>query len=275
MTKQKTNRHKSRNVKKTKRHGQRRKTRRIKIKRGGMLRALRSTLGTTYYHQIIPFLTEYRNYLLTKETSNSSDRTNPQYDIVPYGEKHHTLFESIHIDHGIKESIMKLNKELEDPTKWGDKLKMLYDKVTEGLKKPKIINGQTVDPSPDSFSRSEKSLISPYPSLQITKYPMPSASNTPPGLTHPHFISPSKLPQYTTELETPPKVDPDEKTARTMYADPDDPDDLFITGTKLFPNNENDTPISSPMNSPPRVSSKLSNRQPLSPYRSHPPLVFA
>jgi hypothetical protein len=267
MTKQKTNRYKSRNVKKTKRHGQRRKTRRIKIKRGGMLRALRPTLGTMYYHQIIPFLTEYRNYLLTKETSNSSDSANPQYDIAPYGEKHHTLFESIHIDHGIKESIINLNKELKDPTKWGDKLKMLYDKVTEGLK-PKIINGQTVDPSPDSFSRSAHSLISPYPSLQITKYPMPSASNTPPELTNPHFGSPSKLPQYTTELETPPKVVPDEKMAQPIM--PADPDDLFIKGTQLFPNDENVTPNSSPFNSPPRVSSKSSKRQLLSP--SNPPL---
>jgi hypothetical protein len=250
-------------------------TRRVKTKRGGMfhgaMSAARSKMGTTMYHYIIPLLTQYRYYLLTKEAPKAGDHV-----IVPHGEKYHTLFEGIEIDKGTKESIKKLNvEELNDPPKWFDKLKTLYDKVTEGIeKKKKSKRGQIVQEQNNSFQSPDDSLTSSFilqgnsfgagPSpAQVPSSKSPFA-HTPKLLTNPHFQSPSNRNGNSIgDLTSPPRLNLDKKTPQ-----PGDPNDLYIQGItiekRLFPNDENTTPPASPANfsSPPRLPSK--SRVPLS-----------
>lgn len=253
-----------------------RQQRKRTMKRGGMFRvamsAARSKMGITLSHDIIPLLTQYRYYLLTKEAPKAGDRV-----IVPHGEKHHTLFEGIEIDNGTKESIKKLKEELDDPPKWFDKLKTLYDKLTDGMKKKKkskreqIVQEQnnlfqSLDVSPTSFILQGKSFGAGPSPAQVPSSESPFA-HTPKAVIHPHFNTPSRRNgNYIDDLTSPPKLNLDKKTPQ-----PGDPNDLYIQGItlekRLFPNDENTTPPASPSNfkSPPRLPSKP--RGPLSPSR--------
>ena len=62
---------------------------------------------------------------------------------------------------------------------------------------------------------------------------------------------------------SPPKLNLDEKTPQSI--DPND--EFYVQGTRLFPNDENATPVTSPAKfaSPPRLESK--SRGPLSPSK--------
>jgi hypothetical protein len=239
--------------------------------RGAML-AARSKMGITLSHDIIPLLTQYRYYLLTKEAPKAGDRV-----IVPHGEKHHTLFEGIEIDNGTKESIKKLKEELDDPLKWFDKLKTLYDKVTDGMKKKKkskreqivqeeIKSFQSPDVSPTSFILQGKSFGAIPSPTQVLSSSSPFAQ-TPQSLTKPHFNTPAKRPgNYMDDSTSPPKLNPVEKAPQSI-----DPGD--VQGTRLFTNPENTTPLTSPFKpTPPRLASK--SRLPLGPLSPSRRLVL-
>lgn len=253
----------------TRRRRLRRNVKKTKTKRGGMFSgALRSKMGTTLYHDIIPLLTQYRYYLLTQEAPKAGDHV-----IVPHGEKHHTLFEGIEIDKGTKESIKNSKEELENPVKGFGNLKTLYDKVIEGIeKKKKSKRGQNVQeqnrsfqspriPLSSSFVLQGRSLGAGSSSSQAQRSPF---AHTPKLLTNPHFQSPSiRNDNYIGYSTSPPKLNPYEKAPQSI--NPDD-DELYVQGTRLFPNDENSTPMTSPVKqSPPRLPSK--SRNPLSPSR--------
>jgi hypothetical protein len=62
---------------------------------------------------------------------------------------------------------------------------------------------------------------------------------------------------------SPPKLNLDEKTPQSINPY----DEFYVQGTRLFPNDENTTPVTSPVKStPPRLLAKPS-RGPLSPSR--------
>ena len=248
--------------KRTRRRRGRRDVKKTKTKRGGMFRGAmsvaRSKMGTTLYHDIIPLLRQYRGYLLTQEPPKAGDHV-----IVPHGEKHHTLFEGIEIDKGTKESIKNSKEDLENPVKGFGNLKTLYDKVTEGIeKKKKSKRGQNVQEQNRSFQSPRIPLSSSFV-LQGTSLgagPSPTQAqgspfaHTPHSLTNPHFQSPSRNDNYIGDSTSPPKLNPYEKAPQSI--NPDD-DELYVQGTRLFPNDENSTPMTSPVKqSPPRVSSK-------------------
>lgn len=236
--------------------------------------AVRSKIGTTLYHDIIPLLTQYRNYLLTKEAPKASDGF-----IVPHGDKYYTLFEGIEIDDGTKESIKKnLNDDLNDPPKTLEKLKTLYDKVTAGLEKKHNKQGQIIQEQNKAFQSPNSSLTG---ILQITplRTPQEQASSeqassespfahTPKLLTNPHFQSPSNRNGNSIGdvTLTPPKLRLDEKAPKSVI----NPGKLYVEGTRLFPNDKNTTPFTSPVRqSPPKL--QRTNRKdqsfPLSPSR--------
>lgn len=261
------------------RRRRRRNVKKTKTKRGGMFRvamsAARSKMGITLSHDIIPLLTQYRYYLLTQEAPKAGDRV-----IVPHGEKHHTLFEGIEIDKGTKESIKKLNEELDDPPKWFDKLKTLYDKVTDGMKKKEkskreqIVQEQnnlfqSLDVSPTSFILQGKSFGAGPSPAQVPSSESPFA-HTPKLLTNPHFQSPLRRNGNSIgDLTSPPRLNPYEKTPQPIIS----PGELYVEGTRLFPNAENSTPMTSPVKqSPPRLLSK--SRGPFSPLSPSKPPRF-
>lgn len=268
---------KSKTLRKRTRRRRRRDVKKTKTKRGGMfhgaMSVARSKMGTTLYHDIIPLLTQYRYYLLTQEAPKAGDHV-----IVPHGEKHHTLFEGIEIDKGTKESIKNSKEDLENPVKGFGNLKTLYDKVTEGIeKKKKSKRAQNVQKQNSSF-QSPRIPLQPSFVLQGTSLgagPSPTQAqgspfaHTPESLTNPHFNSPAKRNgNYIDDSTSPPKLNPYEKAPQSI--NPDD-DELYVQGTRLFPNDENSTPMTSPVKqSPPRVSSKP--RGPFSPLSpSKPP----
>jgi hypothetical protein len=252
------------------------------IKRGGMIRsghkavsAVRSKIGTTLYHDIIPLLTQYRHYLLTKEAPKASDGF-----IVPHGDKYYTLFEGIEIDEGTKESIKNWKDDLNDPPKTLEKLKSLYDKVTAGLEKKPNKQGQIIQEQNKAFQSPNSSLTG---ILQITplRTPQEQASSespfayTPTSLRYPHFQTPTATAKrrngnYIGDVTlTPPKLRLDEKAPKSVI-NPDD--DLHVQGygITLFPNDKNTTPFTSPVRqSPPKL--QRTNRKdqsfPLSPSR--------
>jgi hypothetical protein len=258
------------------------------IKRGGMLRsghkavsAVRSKIGTTLYHDIIPLLTQYRHYLLTKEAPKASDGF-----IVPHGDKYHTLFEGIEIDEGTKESIKNWKDDLNDPPKTLEKLKSLYDKVTAGLEKKHNKQEQIVQEQNKAF-QSPNSLLTGI--LQITplRTPQEQASSeqassespfahTPTSLRYPHFQTPRVKRRYGNYIGdvtlTPPKLRLDEKAPKSVI----NPGDLHVQGygITLFPNDKNTTPFTSPVRqSPPRLLSK--SRGPFSPLTPSRRLVLS
>lgn len=163
----------SRNVKKTKRRTHRRHRYRQKTKRGGMHRAVsavRSTLGTTYYHDFIPLLKRYRHHLLTKEIPTPSHGS-----VVPFGERHHTIFEGVEIDDGTKYIIKNMTEEeLNHPVKWLEKVNTLYDKVISKLeeeeRKRKIGSAKQ-----QALARGNTSLFTG----QILASSLPSSQRTP------------------------------------------------------------------------------------------------
>jgi len=266
----------------------------LKTKRGGMMnRARMSAMRVNYYHKIIPLLTEYRNYLLTKEAPKASDG-----QIHPYGEKHYTLFEGIEVDKGTKESIKKLQKELLDPTNFGEKLFGLYTKVTSELEKKKqALKGHDVSQiKPGTFLESSKtspSIIPPESFLQIKSYGSPAQPSqtqsflyrdTPSQLRYPHYNTPSsKSHNYSTTLTTPPRFRLDEKIPHSVIANHADGDgygdadtesdayELSIKGTRLFPDDDTDaTPPPSPYNkfgSPPRLGVKSKSTNVVTPIK--------
>ena len=271
----------SRNVKKTKRRSRSRRHRQ-RTKRGGMHRAV-SALRSTYYHDFIPLITQYRNYLLTQKTPLPSDGV-----MVNHGEKYRTLLEGVEIDNGVKESIRNFKKELEDPVKGVDKFKALaemYNKLISKLEEERkrkiesahqqaLARGNTrtvTDQRPTSLlTSSQRTSSSPSPS------PSPSAlANTPTTLRMP--LTTIQSPSSVNSLTSPQK--PRTKSELSRYivdvdGDGDDDGGNSQVNRQLFPFDEKSTPPPSPPGSPAGVAPKSKNNKnptKLSPMRRLPP----
>ena len=255
-------RRRRRNVKKTK----------TKTKRGGVFRgALRSNMGTTLYHEILPLFTKFNNHIILQNP------TPKQKALVREGERYFKTFVDIPADDPLKASITDLMNEWSSTEKNADKTLVLYNKILQTLKDADKKRKHASTPRSrvhDTFSSNTTSLTSPLV-LQGTSY-TPNASSssssssspfahTPQSLTNPHFNTPAKRPgNYMGDSTSPPKLNLDEKTPQSTIPD----DLLYFEGTTLFPNDENTTPVTSPVKStPPRLPSK--SRGPLSP--SKPP----
>jgi hypothetical protein len=238
--------------------------------------ASRSILGTTYYHDFIPLLKRYRHHLLTKEIPTPS-----QGSVVPFGERHHTIFEGVEIDDGTKYIIKNMTEEeLNHPVKWLDKVKTLYDKVISKLeeerkRKLESANQQALARGNTSSFTGQR-LASLLPSSQRNPYDSPSASassspfaNTPSGLRVPLATIQSPSPLKPT---SPPQVRTKSWLSRNGDGGDDDGDGSQIN-QQLFPLDENSTPTSSPTRSPNGVApkSKNNNTAPFSPMRPLPP----
>jgi hypothetical protein len=275
----------SRNVKKTKRRSRNRR-RRQRTKRGGMLRAV-SALRSTYYHDFIPLITQYRNYLLTQKTPLPSDGV-----MVNHGEKYRTLLEGVEIDNGVKESIRNFKKELEDPVKGVDKFKALAEmynklisKLEEEERKRKIESAHQqalARGNTSSFTRQRLASSLPSSSQRTPSSSSSSASpsssrfaNTPSGLRVP--LTTIESPSSVNSLTSPQK--PRTKSELSRYivdGDGDGDDDGGNSQVKqqLFPPDEISTPTSSPTRSPNGVAPKSKNNKnptKLSPMRRLPP----
>jgi hypothetical protein len=247
--------------------------------------ALRSTLGTMWYHNLASSIEQYRNYLLTTKAPLPSDGV-----MVNYGEKYRTLLEGVEIDDGVKESIRNFKKELEDPVKVADKFKALaemYNKLISKLeeeRKREIERArQQALARGNTSSFTGQRLASLLPSSQRTpSSPSPSASasvlaNTPPTLRMP--LTTIQSPPPVNSLTSPQKV---RRTklglSRNIGGDDggDDGDGSQIN-QQLFPHDENSTPPPSPTRtrSPAVVApkSKNNNTAPFSPMRPLPPLI--
>ena len=266
----------SRNVKKTKRRSRHR--RRQRTKRGGMHRAVfaaaRSTLGTTYYHEFVPLLKRYRQHLLTKEIPTPS-----QGSVVPFGERHHTIFEGVEIDDGTKYMIKNMPEEdLNNPVKWGEKVKTLYDKVISGLeeeeRKRKI----------ESAHQQAHARGNPRPvtgqglASLLTPSQRTSSSSSSSASSSPFANTPQSLRASLTTTQSPSHLNIKQSTEAPnlgkKQAKPINYDDGYQVKQQLFPLDGNSTPHHSPPGSPAVVAPKSNNKEnsaPLSPMRPLPP----
>ena len=257
-----------RNVKKTKRHSRhrnRKMTRRVKTKRGGMRRAARAA-RTFILHDVRPLFTQFN-------TKFGKNPTPEQKAVVLKGERYFRSGADIPVDDAIKASINKLKEEWKSTEQNAQKALDIYNKILKTLEDAEKQQKENINPTPgrgrDTFSpRSMNSPSSLF--LQGTSYgsqssPSSSSSSSssslpllimPNSLRHTHFNTPSK--PNSTELTTPPRLRADEKEAQPITSD----DYLTIQGTQLFPNPENVTPLTSPVKSPPRLSSKSVPRSP-------------
>jgi hypothetical protein len=270
MTKQKTNRYKSRNVKKTKRHGQRRKTRRITTKRGGMLSRLSTISPRIYFiHNVLPLFTEFTTYMNPNPNPRPEDKS-----IVNFGERHYSSFADIPVDEALKASIRELQKDW-NTEKSAEKALNAYNKLLqtyEDAKKRQIQKeNRYTPPLGQTFSHPlSASLASIAPaSLRSEPFGTPrlvESSNafTPQKVSGDEKIPESIMTPSTGMLFAPTLANPS-KTVRRLFGDDGDDD-----GDNNGDDDGGDiTPISSPMKSPPPLSSKSSKRPLLSP--SKPP----
>ena len=255
----------------TRRRRLRRNVKKTKTKRGGMLRgALRSKMGTTLYNQVLPLFTAYKVHI-------GQNPTPEQNALVREGERYFKTFVDIPADDPLKASITELMKEWSSTEKNADKTLGFYNKILQTLKDADKKRKHASTPRSrvhDTFSSNPNSLTSPLV-LQGTSYAARASSSssssssspfaqTPQSLTTPHFNTPAKRPgNYIGDSTSPPKLNLDEKTPQSI--DPND--EFYVQGTRLFPNDENSTPVTSPTKfaSPPRLESK--SRGPLSPSK--------
>lgn len=257
-------------------HRLRRNVKKTKTKRGGMLRGARSTMGTTLYNQVLPLFTAYKDHI-------GKNPTPEQKELVREGERYFETVSDIPAYEPLKASITELMKEWNDTPKKAEKTLGLYNKLLLTLKNAEIKRKQQLAKDAASkrpsivtgaFSSPANSLTSPLV-LQGTSYATHASSasspfaQTPQSLTKPHFNTPAKRPgNYMGDSTSPPKLNPDEKAPQSI-----DPDDLYVQGTRLFPNAENTTPLTSPFKpTPQRLASK--SRLPLSSLSPSKPPPF-
>ena len=266
MTKQKTNRHTSRNVKKTKRHGQRRKTRRIKIKRGGMMSRVTNPSRKYLVHNVLPLFTEFHNYMNPNPNPRPEDKS-----IVKFGERYYSSFADIPVDDTLKASIRELRKDW-NTEKSAEKALNAYNKLL-----------QTYEDAKKRQIQKEKQ-HTPH-RVPTFSHPLSAslASIAPASLRSEPFGTPGFV--ESSNVDTPPKVSGDEKESQSIFTPttgrsfaPTLYNPYGPTARRLFGDDGDDdgdddggdiTPISSPMKSPPPLSSKSSKRPLLSP--SKPP----
>ena len=180
-----------RNVKKTK----------TKTKRGGVFRgALRSNMGTTLYHEILPLFTKFNNHIILQNP------TPKQKALVREGERYFKTFVDIPADDPLKASITDLMNELSSTEKNADKTLVLYNKILQTLKDAEIRRKQQLakDAASNRPSIVTGAFSSPLSASLASIAPM-SLRQAPPG-------TPGKY----DNLVTPQKVSGDEKESRSV-----------------------------------------------------------
>lgn len=120
-----------RNVKNTKRRSRHRKmTRRVKTKRGGMMRQgmslARSKMGTTLYHEILPLFTQFN-------TIFGKNPTPDQKAVVLKGERYFRSGADFPVDTPLKVSINKLIDEWSSTEQTAQKTLDIYNKILQTL----------------------------------------------------------------------------------------------------------------------------------------------
>ena len=254
----------------------RRNVKKTKTKRGGMLRgALRSKMGTTLYNQVLPLFTAYKVHI-------GQNPTLEQNALVREGERYFKTFVDIPADDPLKASITELMKEWSSTEKNAEKTLGFYNKILQTLKdaekkrKQQLAKDALNRPGivTDTFLSNANSLTSPLV-LQGTSYtPHASSSSssspfaqTPKSLTNPHLNTPAKRPgNRIVDSRSPPKLNPNEKAPQSIVPNVE----IYVQGTSLFSNDENTTPLTSPVKpTPPRLLAKTSRLpySPLSPSR--------
>lgn len=248
----------------TRRRRLRRNVKKTKTKRGGMLRGARSNLGTTIYNEFLPLFTKFNNHIIGQKL------TPEQKAVVQNGNRYFETFADIPADDPLKASITELMKEWSSTEKNAEKTLGFYNKILQTLKDAEKKRKQQLSKDAASnrpsmvtgaFSSNPTSLTSPLV-LQGTSYtPHASSSSsspfayTPQSLTNPHFNTPAKRTgNYIGDSTSPPKLNLDEKAPQSTTPD----DEFYVQGTRLFPNDENTTPLTSPAKfaSPPRLPPK-------------------
>ena len=133
-----------RNIKKTKRHSRhrnRKMTRRVKTKRGGMLRpAARAAAAavsspivaarTSIYHHVLPLFTQFN-------TKFGKVLTPEQKAVVLKGERYYRSVADFPVDGPLKASITELQKEFSSTEKNAEKAVGLYNKILKTLEDAK------------------------------------------------------------------------------------------------------------------------------------------
>lgn len=242
-----------RNVKNTKRRSRNRKmTRRVKTKRGGMQRAVsaaRSKLGTTYYYDFLPLFTQFN-------TRFGKVLTPEQKEVVLKGERYFRSVADFPVDGPLKASITELQKEFSSTEKNAEKALGLYNKILKTLEDVEKRQKENITQTPGRADNTFSShLYANSPSSLFLQGKTYGSQSSPSSLSSPLSIIPTSL-RYThfntpykpnsTELTTPPRLRADEKGEQSFIGD----NDLSIQGTQLFPNDENSTPINSPSGTP-------------------------
>ena len=252
-----------RNVKNTKRRSRNRKmTRRVKTKRGGMqaAAAARSKLGTIYYYDFLPLFTQFN-------TTFGKVLTPEQKAMVLKGERYYRSIADFPVDGPLKASITELQKEFSSTEKNAEKAVGLYNKILKTLEDAKKQQKENINPTPgrgrDTFSSPLSTSLARIALMSLRKEPFgysPSSDNRP-------------------ELTTPQKVSGYEKDPRSVFTPStiqslaptlNEPQGGDLTVKHLSFDNEpspDTTPLSSPLKSPPPVSSKSksASRNPSSP----------
>jgi hypothetical protein len=234
-----------------------------RARRGGT-RNTANSIRRYIVHKILPLLAEYK-YYTGAHIPHASSGT-----LVKHGERHYRTFVDIPPDDGAKESFRELRKDFADPVKNLDKLKTAHDKlkelVDEEKRKYNEQNGpQTPRRPASSLSfNSRLQLLSPYlsPSTisRITQFDQPQSEypTTPNAGVTPDYSTPQKVPSKRA-LRRPSRnshTDADVDVDADAGADAD-----TYTPVKTLFNDDNVTPATTPIRSPPRLpdSTNLGN----------------
>jgi hypothetical protein len=198
---------------------------RNKSKRGGMVGSARAIAGTFFYHEILPLIREYHQFIHITGHDPQPD----EGSITKANERFYQTFKDIPIDNGIKESIQELRKELNHPLKTADKMKSIKDKydaimtkLEEERKKQKQIPNKQQSLKVISYSR---------PALQHIVTDHVSSPNINKGsileqFVNPPFSSPNltRNTEYSTQKKTPDKPQTKSKLDRHNQSEGDGDD---------------------------------------------------
>ena len=263
-----------RNIKKTKRHSRhrnRKMTRRVKTKRGGMLRpAARAAAAavsspivaarTSIYHHVLPLFTQFN-------TKFGKVLTPEQKAVVLNGERYYRSVADFPVDGPLKASITKLIDEFSSTEQNAQKALDIYNKILQALEEAETRQKENINPTP---GRARDTFSSPL-STSLDRIAPMSLRNEPLG------YSPSSVNR--TDLTTPQKVSGYEKDPRSVFTPStirslaptlDNPEGGQTVKNLLFDDDPSPdtTPLSSPVKSTPgRLSSKSAPRSPFSPSR--------
>jgi hypothetical protein len=193
-------------VNKTNRRGRTRSrgSRRTRVKRGGMMSALRQfNIRQKIYNKAVNLLNQYQHILHTAPPQASDGK------IATEVQRYET-FADIPVD-GFEWSIHQLKKELDDPVKNFEKINTLCDKIMETVEKEK--RKKQIEENSKKPKRSTASQFSQSPSNDVSQYylqhpggnPQRNRSDVLSQFIHQPFTTPKidRYKQYSTNSVTP------------------------------------------------------------------------